>query len=52
LKDSSTPGEEAATVRAIFDQSIEELKPKIKNRYDELSGQLEECEKELESWCI
>jgi len=47
--DRTTPGEEATAVRAQFDQSIEDLKPKIKQRYEELSKQLEECEQKIET---
>lgn len=49
LKVRSTPGDEVATVKAIFDSSVGDLKPKVKVRYNELSGQLEECRRELEN---
>lgn len=49
LKDRTTPGEEVAEVKAQFKQSIKDLIPLIKNRYDELSRELEECKMELES---
>lgn len=44
----TTPGEELAAAKALFDLAIEDLKHKIRDRYDELSELLEECEKELE----
>jgi hypothetical protein len=45
--DRATPGEELTATRALFDKSIEDLKPKIKDRYNELSGQIAECKREL-----
>ncbi|MHC1687213.1 MAG: hypothetical protein AB9879_05840 [Methanothrix sp.] len=47
MRDASVSGEEATATRALFDQAIEDLKPKIRDRYDALSAQLEECEKDL-----
>ncbi len=47
-KDTTTPGEESTAARTLFDKAIEDLKPKIENRYNELNKQLEEREQELE----
>lgn len=47
-KNMKTPGEEAIAVRTVFDKAIEDIEPKIKDRYNELSKQLKELEKELE----
>jgi hypothetical protein len=46
--DRTTPGEEQTAAKALFDQAIEDLKPKIKDRYDALSDQLAECERKME----
>jgi tetratricopeptide (TPR) repeat protein len=43
------PAEQLTAAKATFDQTIDDLKPKIKDRYEELIRRLEECEKELES---
>lgn len=39
--------EDPISVKNQFNEAIEDLKPKIKDRYFQLSDQLEECEKEL-----
>jgi hypothetical protein len=43
------PAEQLTAAKATFDQTIDDLKPKIKDRYDELIRRLEECETELGS---
>lgn len=40
-------GEESTKARAAFENAIEDLKPKIKDRYNELSEQIAECKREL-----
>jgi hypothetical protein len=46
--DRKTPDEELTATKALFYQAIDDLKSKIKDRYDELSKLIEECEKILE----
>jgi hypothetical protein len=48
-KNMTTPGEEATAVRNLFDKAIDDLMPKIKDRYNELNKRLEERENELEN---
>lgn len=40
-------GEESTEARTSFEKAIEDLKPKIKSRYNELSEQIAECKREL-----
>ena len=46
--DNSIEPEELRSIKATFDKAIEDLLPKIKDRYLQLSNQLEECEKEFD----
>ena len=47
LVNRATSGEEITATKAVFDQAIEDLMPKIKERYDALIGQIELCENDL-----